>query len=69
MKKDDRKNKGGSQVLGCMYARGGGGVFRCVLCATRGVGGSKKTGKNAYVINGRPLSVYISLQGLVQDLN
>ena len=32
---------GGSQILGWMYARGGGGLFRCVLCATGGVGGSK----------------------------
>ena len=36
-----------------MYARGGGS-FRCVLCATGGVEGSKNQEKNAYVINGRP---------------
>ena len=27
---------GMSQILGWMYARGGGGSFRCVLCATGG---------------------------------
>ena len=32
---------GGSKIPGWMYARGGGGSFRCVLSATRGVGGSK----------------------------
>ena len=34
------KEKGGSQILGWMYARGRGGLFRCVLYATGGVGGS-----------------------------
>ena len=36
-----RKTRGGGQILGWMYARGWGGSFRCVLCATGGVGGSK----------------------------
>ena len=31
-----------SQILGCMYATGGGGSFRCI------------PGKNAYITNGRP---------------
>ena len=41
------KIKGGGQILGWMYARGGGGggSFRCILCATGGVGGSKTRGK------------------------
>ena len=39
------KKRGGGQILGWMYARGGGGSFRCVLCATGGVGGSKIRGK------------------------
>ena len=37
--------EGGSQILGWMYARGGGGSIRCVLCATGGVGGSKNKEK------------------------
>ena len=47
MKKEDGEKKGGgSQILGWMYARGGGGQsFRCVLCATGGVGGSKNQEK------------------------
>ena len=44
-KKKKGKKGGGSQILGGMYARGGGGSFRCVLCATGGVGGSKIQGK------------------------
>ena len=39
-----KKKGGGSQIPGWMYARGGGS-FRCVLCATRGVGGSKNQEK------------------------
>ena len=40
------KNRGGaSQILDWTYARGGGGSFRCVLCATGGVGGSKNREK------------------------
>ena len=43
MKKEDGKKwGGGSHILGWMYARGGGGSFRCVLCATGGVGGGSK---------------------------
>ena len=42
MKKDGEKV--GSQILGWMYVRGGGGVL--------------KPGKNGYVINGRPPRVY-----------
>ena len=38
------KGGGGvSQILGWTYAKGGGGSFRCVLCA--GVGGSKNQEK------------------------
>ena len=36
---------GGSQIIDWTYARGGGGSFRCVLCATGGVGGSKNREK------------------------
>ena len=48
------KKGGGSQILGCMYARGGGVIQMHTLC-NRGGGGVSKSGKNAYVINGRPL--------------
>ena len=43
--KTGKKRGGGSQILDWMYARGGGGSFRCVLCATWGVGGSKNQEK------------------------
>ena len=39
------KEGGGGLISGWMYARGGGGSFRCVLCATGGVGGSKNQEK------------------------
>ena len=46
MKKEGKKQKGGGpQILGWMYAKGGGGSFRCVLCATGGEGGSKNQEK------------------------
>ena len=35
------KKGGGSQILDWTYAKGGGGSLRCVLCATRGLGGTK----------------------------
>ena len=43
--KTGEKKGGGSQILDWTYARGGGGSFRCVLGATRGVGGSKNQEK------------------------
>ena len=55
MKKEDReKMGGGSQILGRTYASGGGGIQMHTLC-NRGGGGVYNSGKNAYVINGRPL--------------
>ena len=50
------KKKEGSQLPGCTQEGGGGGegAFRCVQSATWGDGGLE-IGKNAYVINGRPL--------------
>ena len=43
----------GVSILDWMYT-GGGGAFRCVLCATGGRWAVLKSGKSAYVINGRP---------------
>ena len=40
-KRRQEKNGGGPQILDWMYAGEGGGSFKCVLCATGGVGGSK----------------------------
>ena len=38
-KKKDRKTKGGSQILGWMYARGKGGVIQMRTVCNRGSGG------------------------------
>ena len=37
--------KGGVSDFWLYVRKRGGGAFRCVLCATRGVGGSKNRGK------------------------
>ena len=38
-KKKDREKRGGSQILVCMYARGGGGVIQMRTVCNRGGGG------------------------------
>ena len=56
------KNGGGSQILGCMYARGGG-VFRCVLCATGGGGGSKNLEKMRMLLMEGPQEMFLKKWG------
>ena len=59
MKKGQGKKE--RSFWGAVCTQEGVGLLRCVLSATDGVGGVSKSGKSAYVINGRPLYRYIDI--------
>ena len=68
IEKENGKRLGGGLrfLAGCTQE--GGGSFRCVLCATGGGGGVQKSGKNAYVINGRPHTFHKQVSNVSQDV-
>ena len=68
IEKENGKRLGGGLrfLAGCTQE--GGGVIQMRTVCNRGGGGVQKSGKNAYVINGRPHTFHKQVSNVSQDV-